>query len=228
MKADRFRRETQKEKRARIKEILRRLDGHPLLKDAAIWDLKAQKKTPFQALVATLLSSRTRDETTAEVARKLFQEIRKPEDILKFSEEELAKKIYPVGFYRTKARMLRALAKTLLEAHGGEVPRDREALMRLPGVGRKTANIVLAEVWGEPTIGVDVHVHRIARRLGLARTRKPQETERVLERLTDPEDRPRVNRLLVALGQRVCLPRRPRCEICPIRDLCPTGQEGGA
>ncbi len=215
--------ESREARAQRLRTILDRLEGHPALQRAAIWDLKAQKKTPFQALVATLLSSRTRDETTAAVVRKLFREIRTPEDLLRYDEATLAQKIYPVGFYRTKARMLRRLARDLLEHFGGEVPRDRDALMRLPGVGRKTANIVLAEVWGEPVIGVDVHVHRIARRLGLVRARQPEDTEKALEALTRPEDRPRVNRLLVALGQTVCLPRSPRCDRCPIRDLCPEG-----
>ncbi len=218
-------RESKAKMRARLKAILERLEGHPALKDAAIWELKAQKKTPFQALVATLLSSRTRDETTARVARELFREIRKPEDVLKFSEAELARKLYPVGFYRTKARALRELARILLERHGGEVPASREELMALPGVGRKTANIVLAEAFGAPTIGVDVHVHRIAHRLGLVKgKKKPEEVETELVALTDPEDRPRVNRLLVALGQKICLPRNPRCEVCPVRDLCPEGR----
>ncbi len=217
-------RERQRDQRARLKAILERLDRHPALGDAAIWELKAQKKNPFQALVATLLSSRTRDETTARVVRELFREVRGPEDILKFSEAELARKLYPVGFYRTKARALRELARLLIERHGGQVPATREELMALPGVGRKTANIVLAEAFGMPTIGVDVHVHRIAHRLGLARGRTPEEVEKELEALTDPGDRPRINRLLVALGQKICQPRRPRCEACPLQDLCPEGK----
>jgi len=219
-------RESKTQKRARLKAILDRLESHPTLKDAPIWELKAQKKNPFQALVATLLSSRTRDETTARVVRTLFQEIREPKDILKFSEDELARRLYPVGFYRTKARALLELARILLARHGGEVPATREELMALPGVGRKTANIVLAEAFGMPTIGVDVHVHRIAHRLGLVRGKKtPEEVEEALMELTDPEDRSRVNRLLVALGQKICLPRNPCCDVCPIQDLCPEGRK---
>lgn len=218
-------RESREQKAKRLRAILDRLEGHPALDRAPIWDLKAQKKTPFRALVATLLSSRTRDETTASVVTRLFQEVTTPRDLLRYDEHTLAKKICPVGFYRVKARMLRKLAQELLDRFGGEVPRDAKALMSLPGVGRKTAHIVLAEVWGDPVIGVDVHVHRIAHRLGLVRTRKPEETEKALELLTRPEDRPRVNRILVALGQTICLPRNPRCSICPVRDLCPYGKQ---
>ncbi len=216
------RRETLRQKEQRLRAVLDRLEGHPALEHAAVYGLKRTKRTPFQALVATLLSSRTRDETTIPVVQRLFQHIRTPEDVLRYDEATLASMIYPVGFYRTKARHLRQLAEILLQEYQGNVPDRLEDLLRLPGVGRKTANIVLNEAFGRDTIGVDVHVHRIAHRLGLVRTRTPEETEKALTRLLqDPGDRRRVNVLLVALGQTLCTPRRPRCSVCPVADLCP-------
>ena len=215
-------RETSREKAHRLREVLNRLEDHPALRNAPVFGLKKAKRTPFQALVATLLSSRTRDETTLPVVERLFRKIRTPEDVLRYDEATLARMIYPVGFYRTKARHLRQMADLLLREYGGRVPDRLEDLLRLPGVGRKTANIVLNEAFGRDTIGVDVHVHRIAHRLGLVKTRTPEQTEVALTRLLrDPSDRRRVNVLLVALGQTLCTPRNPRCEQCPLADLCP-------
>lgn len=222
-------RETSREKAHRLREVLNRLEDHPILRNAPVFGLKKTKRTPFQALVATLLSSRTRDETTLPVVERLFKEIQSPEDVLRYDEDTLARMIYPVGFYRTKARHLRRMADLLLREYGGRVPDRLEDLLRLPGVGRKTANIVLNEAFGQDTIGVDVHVHRIAHRLGLVRSRTPEQTERTLTRLLqDPSDRRRVNVLLVALGQTLCTPRNPRCDRCPLADLCPSAASPSA
>lgn len=206
----------------RFRIIIRRLEQAEELKKAPVWTFKAAKETPFQVLVGTLLSARTRDETTTKVVKRLFQVVHGPEDLVRLSEDEIAELIYPVGFYRTKARHLKQLGEVLLKAFGGRVPDTLEELTRLPGVGRKTANIVLVEAFDKPALSVDVHVHRIANRLGLVRTRTPEETEKALKALLpDPEEWKKVNLLFVALGQTICTPRNPQCHRCPVEDLCP-------
>ena len=206
----------------RFQKILHRLEQSDILKQAPVWTFKAAKETPFEVLVGTLLSARTRDETTTQVVKRLFSSVKGPEDLARLSEDEIARLIYPVGFYKTKARHLKALGQALIERFGGEVPSTLEALVSLPGVGRKTANIVLVEAFDKPALSVDVHVHRIANRLGLVQTQRPEETEEALKKLLpDPEDWKKVNLLLVALGQTICTPRNPRCSVCPIEDLCP-------
>jgi len=175
---------------------------------------------PFKVLICALISTRTRDETTAKVCEKLLSVINTPQDILKFSEEDLAKLLYPVGFYREKAKRLRNLAKVLLEKHKGSVPKSQDELLKLPGVGRKVANIVLSQAFNLPYIGVDTHVHRVCNRLGLINTKKVEETEKVLHQIVPEDLRPKFNKLLVAFGQTICKPAKPRCEECPLNNLC--------
>jgi endonuclease-3 len=188
---------------------------------APIVKLIAQKtKNPFTALVCALLSTRTKDETTAEVCRRFLEKIKGPEDLLEISLEELQRLIFPVGFYKNKAKHLKELARQLLEEFGGKVPDNMEDLLRLKGVGRKVANIVLAEGYNRPVIAVDTHVHRISNRWGLVKTKKPEETERVLMELIPPEYRRDYNKLLVAFGQTICKPVKPRCAECPVKEWC--------
>lgn len=179
-----------------------------------------KKKDPFVALVCALLSTRTRDETTAEVCNRLLERIKTPYDLLEIDQRELQKLIYPVGFYRNKAKQLKELAKQLIEEFEGKVPDRLEDLLKLKGVGRKVANIVLSEGFGKPVIAVDVHVHRISNRWGLVKTKTPEETEKALMQIVPEEFRRDYNKLLVAFGQTVCKPVRPRCEECPIKDWC--------
>ena len=177
-------------------------------------------RSPFSVLVACIVSLRTKDAVTREASRRLLELAPDPERLAALDEDTIARAIYPAGFYRTKARQLRALAGILVEKHGGAVPRDREALLALPGVGLKTANLVLGLGFGIPAICVDTHVHRISNRLGLVRTRTPEATERALrERLPRDLWIP-INDLLVTFGQNRCHPVSPRCTGCPLRDLC--------
>jgi len=179
-----------------------------------------ERRDPFSILVSCLLSLRTRDETTGPASRRLFRLARTPAALLRLSPRTIERVIYPVGFYRTKARTLRALARLLLERHRGGVPADLDALLALPGVGRKTANLVLTDAFGLPGICVDTHVHRITNRLGFVRTTTPERTEWALRAKLPRRHWIELNDLLVAFGQNVCQPLSPRCSACPVARLC--------
>src|SRR5213593_2067548 len=179
-----------------------------------------ERRGPFAILVSCLLSLRMRDETTGPASRRLFRLARTPAALLRCSPRTIERAIYPVGFYRTKARTLRALARALLDRHRGRVPADLDALLALPGVGRKTANLVITEAFGLPGICVDTHVHRIANRLGFVRTTTPERTEWALRAKLPRRHWIELNDLLVAFGQNVCKPTSPRCSACPVADLC--------
>lgn len=175
---------------------------------------------PFRVLIACVISLRTQDEVTDAAAARLFARAAEPAAMLALSETRIAHLIYPAGFYRVKGRQIRAICKRLLDAFGGRVPDDLDALLTLPGVGRKTANLVLAEGYGLPAICVDTHVHRIVNRWGYVRTRTPEQTEmRLRARLPRPWWIP-INRLLVAFGRTVCRPLSPRCSACPVAAAC--------
>ena len=176
---------------------------------------------PFKILVATVLSLRTKDEVTAKAAERLFQVADTPEKLLKLEEDEIASLIYPVGFYRRKAKNLREIAKILIEKYGGKVPDDLEELLKLPGVGRKTANLVVTLGYGKPGICVDTHVHRIMNRLGYVKTKTPEETEFALREKLPKEFWIEINDLLVSLGQHICHPTSPKCSQCPVEPYCP-------
>lgn len=204
---------------SRLPWLLRYMRREAVRRHAPV--LRAETKTrgtPFSILVFTMLSARTKDETTMRVVGRLFAVAPTPGKMLSLGVKKLERLLYGVGFYRVKARHLLAACR-MLEPRG--VPDTLEGLLELPGVGRKTANIVLARAFGKNTLGVDVHVHRISNRLGLVRTEKPEETERALVRII-PQRRIRtLNRDFVAFGQTVCLPRNPRCGECPVRSVCP-------
>ncbi len=174
--------------------------------------------TPFRTLVGCLISQRARDEQTAKICARLFAEADSPEAILELPPARLRALLYGSGFFRTKARHLRAICERVVE---GGVPRTREALMELPGIGPKCANIVMARCYGAPHIAVDTHVHRISNRLGWVRTKTPEQTEAALTPQVPMRWRRRVNALLVSHGQVVCKPIRPLCGECPVRALCP-------
>jgi endonuclease-3 len=178
-------------------------------------------QTPFHILIATILSLRTKDTLTALVAPRLFAAADTPEAMLALSEEHIAELIYPVGFYRTKARSIRQICTLLLERHGGQVPNSLDELLALPGVGRKTANLVLTAGYGLPGICVDTHVHRICNRWGYVQTKDPEATEMALRAKLPPEYWVAINGLLVTLGQNICHPTSPRCSACPIAAYCP-------
>lgn len=182
--------------------------------------IQAKTKDPFKVLVATVLSARTKDETTTRVVTELFKHIHTYRDIDKFTEAEIDKMIYPVGFHREKARHLKQLPAILEAKFKGKVPAEIDDLLLLPGVGRKTANLVRAITYGLPAICVDVHVHRISNRWGYVKTKNPLETEMALRKIL-PENYWLVyNSYVVAFGQNLCYPRKPRCAECPIFQYC--------
>ena len=189
--------------------------------NAPIEKLKAQKKgDPLRALICTLLSTRTKDETTAEVCKRLFERVKSLDDLLEIDQKELEDLLYPVGFYKNKAKYLKQMALQIKEEFNGEVPNTLEGLLKLKGVGRKVANIVLVEAFGKPALGVDTHVHRICNRWKLVSTKTPEQTERVLTQILPKEYWMDFNRLLVAFGQTICKPVKPKCDVCPIREFC--------
>lgn len=206
---------------ADIPAVHRRLKAAFHAQRAPILDLvAAQTRDPFRILVGTILSARTKDACTAGACVRLFARAATPEAIEALSVETIGQLIFPVGFYRTKARMLKRLPGVLRQRFGGRLPETVEALCELPGVGRKTANLVVALGFGKPAICVDVHVHRITNRLGLVATATPLETEMALRRLMPERYWRTWNSYLVAFGQMRCTPRRPRCEGCPLAAWC--------
>jgi endonuclease-3 len=171
-------------------------------------------------LIACILSLRTQDTTTGPAAARLFALADTPEALLRLTPRQIERAIYPVGFYRTKARVVRGIARDLIERLGGQVPDTIEDLLTLKGVGRKTANLVVTMGYGKPGICVDTHVHRISNRLGYVRTRTPEQTEMALRARLPRRYWIGYNDLLVSFGQNVCTPVSPRCSTCPVRPLC--------
>jgi exodeoxyribonuclease III len=183
--------------------------------------IAAQTNDPFKILVATLLSARTRDEVTAAASRRLFARAGTIEALARLMVEEIEQLIYPVGFYRNKARFLKQLPVVLQERFAGVIPQDIDALTALPGVGRKTANLVLAVAFKKPAICVDTHVHRITNIWGVVETATPLQTEMALRRILPESSWAEVNGLLVAFGQGTCTPVRPHCDRCVVAGRCP-------
>jgi len=179
-----------------------------------------QTGDPFRVLITTLLSLRTKDETTTLAARRLFAKASTPAGILKIPVGDLEKLIYPVGFYRRKSENLHKICQMLIDSFKGEVPTTLEELLAFPGVGRKTANLVLTLGFGLPGICVDTHVHRITNRFGYLATKTPDETEFALREKLPPEWWIPINDILVAFGQFLCRPISPWCSRCPVNHLC--------
>jgi endonuclease-3 len=206
-------------KRLRIRPIIERLAReHP---DATI---ALRFRNDLELLVSVMLSAQTTDVTVNRVTETLFRKYKTPEDYLAVPIEELERDLRPTGTFRQKARNLRGAMAMLLEEYGGEVPLRIEDLVRLPGVGRKTANVVAAERGATQGIVVDTHVRRLSQRLGFTRQEDPVKIERDLRRLVPREDWARFPHLLIWHGRRVCLARRPRCERCVVNDLCPSSR----
>jgi endonuclease-3 len=176
---------------------------------------------PFRILVGCILSLRTKDEVTYPATERLFALAKGPRDMLALTDGAIAKTIYPVGFYRTKARQIRAISKILLKRHDGRVPDTIDALLLLPGVGRKTANLTVTLGFGKPGICVDTHVHRIANRLGWVETTAPDDTEAALRRTLPKRWWIPINETLVRHGQQVCKPISPVCSVCAVSRRCP-------
>jgi endonuclease-3 len=210
-------------KRRRIRPIIDRLaDEYP---EAGI---ALRFSSPLELLVSVMLSAQTTDVNVNRVTEKLFQKYRRPEDYLAVPQEELERDIYATGFYRQKAKALRGTMQRLIEEHGGEVPAEFEELLKLPGVARKTANVVSSERGNAQGIVVDTHVRRLAQRLALTRQEDPVKIERDLMRLVPRADWARFPHLLIWHGRGTCHARRPRCEDCPLAaDLCPSSRVAG-
>ena len=177
--------------------------------------------TPFEVLVSTLLSLRTKDEVTSLAAERLLAVANTPQTMVALEPEAIERLIYPVGFYPTKAKRLIEISRILLDRYDGKVPDTIEALTDLPGVGRKTANLVLVEGFKIPAICVDTHVHRISNRIGYVKTKTPEQTEMALRKRLPKRHWVRYNELLVAFGQVLCRPVSPHCSRCPVTDMCP-------
>ncbi|MBL8274783.1 MAG: endonuclease III [Xanthomonadales bacterium] len=178
-------------------------------------------ESPFELLVAVILSAQSTDAGVNKATRRLFPLARTPKAMLALGEDGLKRHIATIGLYNAKARHIIGTCRALVERHGGEVPRERAALEALPGVGRKTANVVLNTAFGEPTIAVDTHIYRVARRLGLSKGRTPLAVEQDLLRVVPPEFRQDAHHWLILHGRYVCQARKPRCGACVLRDLCP-------
>jgi len=205
----------------KIGEVIRRLRRTaPRWNPTAITVIASEGRDPFRVLVACILSLRTQDTTTGPASERLFALAATPEEMLRLTPRQIERAIYPVGFYRTKARVLLGLSRDLLARFGGKVPDDIDALLTLKGVGRKTANLVVTIGYGKPGICVDTHVHRISNRLGYVRTRTPEETEMALRARLPRRYWIGYNDLLVTFGQNLCTPISPKCSVCPVRALC--------
>jgi endonuclease-3 len=175
---------------------------------------------PWAVLASTILSLRTKDEVTLAASKRLLEKAGSPAELAALSEAEVARLAYPAGFYRTKAGNLKKIAAILLDQYGGRVPDDMEKLLALPGVGRKTANLVLIEAFDKPGICVDIHVHRISNRCGWVRTKTPEETEMILREILPSKYWKGINALLVLYGQNLCRPVSPFCSRCVIARHC--------
>lgn len=183
-------------------------------------DMARIERNPYHVLIATILSLRTKDTLTAVVAPRLFSVADNPYDMIRQTPEKIAETIYPVGFYRTKAKNIIEVSQKLIDEYEGHVPADLDALLKLPGVGRKTANLVLTAGYNLPGICVDTHVHRISNRWGYVQTKTPEETEFALRAKLPPEYWIEYNGLLVSMGQTICHPTSPWCSKCPVIQFC--------
>ena len=206
---------------AEIHAVVRRLRQQlPRWQEPAVGVVAKESRDPFQILIACVLSLRTKDRTTAEASQRLFAVAQNPARMGRLPIPEIERLIYPVGFYRTKARQIPRICRDLLERYGGKVPNTIDELLRLPGVGRKTANLVVTLGYGQPGICVDTHVHRICNRLGYVKTKSPEETERALRRRLPSRYWIMWNDLLVPFGQQICQPVSPWCSRCRIIQYC--------
>jgi endonuclease-3 len=175
---------------------------------------------PFRVLISTVLSLRTKDETTAVASKRLFKLADNPADMIKLSEKEIIKAIYPVGFYNTKAKNIKSICRDLISKYGSKVPDEIDELLKLDGVGRKTANLVVTLGYNKPGVCVDTHVHRISNRLGYIKTKTPDETETALRKKLPKKYWIDYNSLLVSFGQHLCRPISPFCSRCPVIKFC--------
>ena len=192
-----------------------------LVRPTALKNLQTQEDgDPYKILIGTILSARTRDETTAQAIKVLFSEFRNPDELSRADLKDIKKLIQKIGFYNVKATRIKEVSKILVEKYNSKVPSNLEDLLTFPGVGRKTANCVLVYGFRKPAIPVDIHVHRISNRIGIVNTKKPEETEINLQKSIDRRYWTRINETLVTFGQNICLPIKPKCNLCHLTKIC--------
>ena len=202
-----------------IEKVMQVLKERYQDKTSALMDVST-RKDPFLTLISCLLSLRTKDEVTAKASERLFALAKTPEEMLNLKKEEIEAAIYPVGFYKRKAEQILEICRVLVEKYDSRVPDELEELLKLKGVGRKTANIVITMGYNKPGIAVDTHVHRISNRLGLVSTKSPNQTEFALRKTLPKRYWIVFNNLLVMHGKTICTPVSPKCSICPITEYC--------
>jgi endonuclease III len=197
------------------------LRNNNLVRATALKKLQTQEDgDPYKILIGTILSARTRDETTTNVIKMLFSKFKNPEELSRANLKEIKELIQKIGFYNVKAARIKEVSKILVEKYNSKVPPNLEDLLSFPGVGRKTANCVLVYGFRKPAIPVDVHVHRISNRIGIVNTKKPEETEILLQKSIDRKYWIAVNETFVVFGQNICLPIKPKCNVCRLTKLC--------
>lgn len=197
------------------------LTNNNLVRATALKNLQVQEDgDPFKILIGTILSARTRDETTTNVVKRLFSRFKNPDELSRANLNEIKEIIQKIGFYNVKAIRIKKASKILVDKYNGKVPSNMKDLLTFPGVGRKTANCVLVYGFKKPAIPVDVHVHRIANRIGIANTKNPEDTEIVLQKSIDRKYWTAVNETFVVFGQNICLPIKPKCNQCRLTKIC--------
>ena len=197
------------------------LRDNNLVRPTALKNLQIQEDgDPFKILIGTILSARTRDEVTTAVIKALFSRFKNPDELSKANLSDIKKLIQKIGFYNVKASRLKEVSQLIIKKYNGEVPSNLNDLLTLPGVGRKTANCVLVYGFKKAAIPVDIHVHRISNRIGIVNTKNPEETENVLQKSIDKKYWIRVNETFVTFGQNICLPIKPKCNVCQLTKMC--------
>jgi endonuclease-3 len=197
------------------------LRDNNLVRPTALKNLQIQEDgDPFKILIGTILSARTRDEVTTAVIKALFSRFKNPDELSRANLSDIKKLIQKIGFYNVKASRLKEVSQLIIKKYNGEVPSNLDDLLTLPGVGRKTANCVLVYGFNKDAIPVDIHVHRISNRIGIVNTKNPEETENVLQKSIDKKYWIRVNETFVTFGQNICLPIKPKCNVCQLTKMC--------
>ena len=197
------------------------LRNNNLVRATALKKLQTQEDgDPYKILIGTILSARTRDETTTNVIKMLFSKFKNPEELSRANLKEIKELIQKIGFYNVKATRIKEVSKILVEKYNSKVPSNLEDLLTFPGVGRKTANCVLVYGFRKPAIPVDIHVHRISNRIGIVNTKKPEETEIDLQKSIDRKHWTGINETFVTFGQNICLPIKPKCNLCHLTKIC--------
>lgn len=197
------------------------LRDNNLVRPTALKNLQIQEDgDPFKILIGTILSARTRDEVTTAVIKGLFSRFKNPDELSRANLSDIKKLIQKIGFYNVKASRLKEVSQLIIKKYNGDVPSNLNDLLMLPGVGRKTANCVLVYGFKKAAIPVDIHVHRISNRIGIVNTKNPEETENVLQKSIDKKYWIRVNETFVTFGQNICLPIKPKCNVCRLTKMC--------